>query len=51
MSHNELLRSLFKNNENPIEAKIIGELPCWLAGTLFRYWLLLIKINLKISEI
>jgi hypothetical protein len=36
MSGNELLRSLFKNEQEPVETKITGILPNWLEGTLFR---------------
>lgn len=34
---NDLLRSIFKNSETPIETNIVGDVPKWLCGTLFRY--------------
>ena len=32
----ELLRSLIKDNPEPVETKVIGKIPEWLSGTLFR---------------
>jgi beta,beta-carotene 9',10'-dioxygenase len=32
----ELLRSLIKDNPEPVETKVTGEIPEWLSGTLFR---------------
>lgn len=32
----ELIRSLVKDNPEPVECKVIGEIPEWLNGSLFR---------------
>jgi hypothetical protein len=36
MAKNELLRSLTKSLEAPVECKIDGNLPEWVSGTMFR---------------
>lgn len=33
---NELVRSLVKDNPEPVEAKVNGDIPEWVNGTLFR---------------
>jgi hypothetical protein len=36
MAKNELMRSLLKSLDAPVEAKVHGNLPEWVSGTLFR---------------